>query len=139
MYFQEIFTSLVELTAVKIITSIILTVTFLFGDFHLQGLVAVLMLMVFDTLLGVMATYYEGNAITSRKFSRVVQKGIVYFMGISAGYFADLTIGLQVIQSTMIAFIGVTELISILENIGRMGYQTPKTLLNQLEHFKSQK
>ena len=95
--------------------------------------------MIFDTILGVMATYHEGQAITSRKFSRVVQKGIVYFMAISAGYFADQTIGWQMIQATMIAFIGVTEFISILENMGRMGYATPQRLLNQLKDFKSQK
>ena len=139
MYFTSIITSVAEPTAIKLITAASLMVTFLFGDVHSEAIMAVLMLMVFDTILGVMAVYYEGNAITSRKFSRVVQKGIVYFMAISAGYFADLTIGWHVIQATMIAFVGVTEFISILENMGRMGYQTPKKLLNQLKDFQSQK
>jgi phage-related holin len=120
-------------------TSLAFGLTFLFGDFHTQAIIAILMLMIFDTILGVMATYSEGQSITSRKFARVVQKGFVYFMSISAGYFADLTIGWQVIQATMIGFIGVTEFISILENMGRLGYQTPKRLLNQLENFKSSK
>jgi phage-related holin len=60
-------------------------------------------------------------------------------MSISAGYFADITIGWNLIQSVMVGFIGVTEFISILENMGRMGYQTPKKLLNQLKDFQSQK
>lgn len=139
MYFADIIISTIEPTLFKICTTGALLFTFFFGDFHQQAIIAVLMLMIFDTILGVMATYYEGNAITSRKFSRVVQKGIVYFMAISAGYFADQTIGWQLIQATMIAFIGVTEFISILENMGRMGYQTPKKLLNQLKDFQSQK
>jgi toxin secretion/phage lysis holin len=139
MYFQDIITNTVELTTLKLIASAAVLSTFFFGDFHQQAILAIVMLMVFDTILGMMAAWHEGHPITSRKFSRVVQKGIVYFMGISAGYFADQTIGWQVIQATMIAFIGVTEFISILENMGRMGYQTPKKLLNQLKDFQSQK
>lgn len=139
MYFNEIITTVIEPTLIKLIASGILGFVFLFGNFHTQGIIAVLMLMIFDTILGLMATYSEGQAITSRKFSRVVQKSIVYMLAISAGYFTDLTIGWQVVQATMIAFIGVTEFISILENMGRMGYETPKKLLNQLKDFKSQK
>jgi phage-related holin len=139
MYLQEIITSTMELTTAKIATSVLVALSFFFGDLHTQAILGVLMLMIFDTILGLMATRYEGNAITSRKFSRVVQKGIVYFLGISAGYFADQTIGWQLIQSVMIGFIGVTEFISILENMGRMGYQTPKKLLNQLQDFQSKK
>ena len=139
MYFFEIIQTTLELTFLKLVATLALMVSFLFGDFHTQAITAVLMLMIFDTILGVMAVYAEGKAITSRKFSRVVQKGAVYFMAISAGYFADQTIGWQVIQATMIAFIGVTEFISILENMGRLGYATPKKLLNQLQDFQSQK
>lgn len=139
MYFQEIIQTVIEPSIAKVMASVILGFVFLFGDFHTQGIIAVVMLMTFDTILGLMATYYEGNAITSRKFSRVIQKGIVYLIAISAGYFTDLTIGWSVIQTTMIGFIAVTEFISILENMGRLGYQTPKKLLNQLENFKSQK
>lgn len=139
MFFSEILITVIEPTILKISVSAILGFAFLFGNFHTEGIVAVLMLMIFDTILGLMATFHEGQAITSRKFSRIVQKGTIYLMAISAGYFADLTIGWQVIQATMIAFIGVTEFISILENMGRMGYETPKKLLNQLKDFKSQK
>lgn len=139
MYFDSIISNIIEPTILKITISFILGIAFLFGDFHTQGLIAITMLMTFDTILGMMAAWHEGSSITSRRFSRVVQKGVVYFMAISAGYFADLTIGWQVIQSTMIAFIGATELISILENMGRMGYATPKKLLNQLKDFKSEK
>ena len=97
------------------------------------------MLMVFDTILGVMATFHENQPITSRKFSRIIQKGAVYFIAISAGFYADTTINFNLIQSTMIGFIGITEFISILENMGRLGYQTPKKLLNQLKDFQSKK
>ena len=139
MYFQDIITTIIEPSILKLATTALIAFSFLFGDFYTQGLIAVLMLMIFDTILGLMATWHEGQPITSRKFSRVLQKGIVYFLAISSGYFADITIGWQLIEAAMIGFIGVTEFLSIMENMGRMGYQTPKKLLNQLENFKSLK
>lgn len=130
---------MIEPTILKIVASFVIAFLFFFGDFHTQGIIAVLMLMSFDTVVGVMASWKERKPITSRRFSRIVQKSIVYLMAISAGYFTDISIGMHVVQSTMIGFIGVTEFISILENMGRMGYQTPKKLLNQLKDFQSQK
>lgn len=139
MNFYKIIETTIEPTLLKVGASTLFAFSFLFGDFHTQGIIAVLMLMIFDTIMGMMAAWSEGQPITSRKFSRAVQKGIVYFMAISAGYFADITIGWKLIQATMIGFIGVTEFVSILENAGRMGYQTPKQLLNQLRDFQSLK
>jgi phage-related holin len=139
MYFSDIINSVFHPTSLKIITSILVSLAFFFGGSYHDALIAIVMLIIFDTVLGVMATYYEGQAITSRRFSRVVQKGIVYFSSISAAYFTDSTIGWQVIQATMISFIAITEFISILENMGRMGFATPKKLLNQLQDFQSQK
>lgn len=126
-------------TIAKLTATVILAFLFLFGDAHIQGVIAVFMLIVIDTIMGIWATYYEGQAITSRKFSRVVQKATVYFLAISTGYFTDVAIGMVFIQAGMIAFVGITECISILENIGRLGYQTPKKLLNQLKDFQSKK
>lgn len=135
----QIFNNSMEITSAKIIASLLLLFSFFFGDFYRQAILSVMMLIIFDTLLGMLSAYYEGMAITSRKFGRVVQKGTVYMLAISAGYFADMTIGWQIVESIMIGFIGVTEFISILENMGRLGYQTPKKLLNQLKDFQSQK
>lgn len=137
MYFHDIINTIIEPSVLKIVASAVIAFAFFFGDFYTQGILSILMLMIFDTILGIMATWHEGQAITSRKFSRVVQKGTVYFIAISSGYFADISIGWQIIEATMIGFIGVTEFISILENMGRLGYQTPKKLLNQLKGFQS--
>lgn len=139
-YFLVKSSELAEPSTLKVLLSGILSVGFfMFGSLYTDALVAVVMLMVIDTFFGLAATIYEGNEITSRRFSRAVIKGIVYFTAISAGYFADLTIPFDIIQATMVAFVGTTEFISILENIGRMGYQTPKKLLNQLKEFRNNK
>lgn len=112
---------------------------FFFGNLYTEALIGIMMLIIIDTIFAISAAFIEGQPITSRHFSRVLYKSIVYFMAISAGYFADLTIPFNLIQATMVAFVGATEFISILENMGRMGYETPKKLLNQLKDFKSQK
>ena len=139
MTFVDIIQTTFEPSIIKLALSLVITFSFLFGEFHAQGVIAVLMLMTFDTILGVMAAYSQGEPITSRRFSRVVQKGCVYLIAISAGSFTDTTIGWHMAQSTMIAFIAVTEFVSIIEKMGKLGYETPKKLLNQLQEFKSQK
>lgn len=131
---------LIEPSSLKVLAAGILSVGFfMFGHLYTDALIAIVMLMVLDTIFGIAATYHEHGEITSRRFSRAVIKGIVYFSSISAGYFADLTIPFNFIQGTMIAFVGVTEFISILENMGRMGFQTPKKLLNQLREYRDSK
>lgn len=126
-------------TITKVAVSVAIGISFFFGHLYNDAIVALMMLMFFDTVLGIGATLYEGKAITSRKFSRVLHKGIVYLSSISAGYFLDQTIPFAMAQSSMIGFVAVTEFISILENMGRMGFQTPKKLLNQLKDFQSKK
>ena len=142
MFMQDIFNIIISTftpTWPKILASLALFFTFMLGENHNQAVVAVIMLMTIDTCLGVAAVVYEGEAITSRKFSRVLHKGIVYMLSIAAGHFLDITMPYALAQSTMLGFIAVTEFISILENIGRMGFKTPKKLLNQLKDFQSQK
>lgn len=126
-------------TIAKIAAAVVLFLSFLFGDLYDDAIIAVVMLMLFDTILGVRSAWVEGNAITSRKFSRVVWKGFVYMVSISAAFFLDQTLPFVIAQTTMIAFVATTEFISILENMGRLGYATPKKLLNQLQDFKSSK
>ena len=139
-YTLQKFIQMIEPSFFKVVTAALLSAGFfMFGSLYTQALVAIMMLMILDTLLALMAAYVNGEEITSRKFSRSLLKGIVYFTAISAGYFADLTIPFAVIQGTMVAFVGVTEFISILENVGLLGYATPKRLLNQLQKYKDSK
>jgi len=124
---------LCEPTFLKVVVSVILAVMgFLFSSLYLHGLVAVVMLMIIDTILGVIASYREGKVITSKRFSQSIFKAMVYLTAISAGHFVDYTIPFNFIEATMIGFIGTTEFVSILENMGRMGFATPNKLLNQL-------
>lgn len=130
----------IEPTSAKWLVSGVLSfVFFLFGELYTGALIAILMLLIFDTVLGIMASLHEGSSISSSKFSRAILKGAVYFVAISGAYYADTTVPFDIIQATMIAFVGLTEFISILENIGRMGFATPKKLLNDLKGLRDNK
>lgn len=119
---------------VKLFVTGVLSVTsFLIGDLYTDAVLAVIMLLIFDTCTGVLAAYIEKQVITSKRFGSSVLKSILYLVAISAGHFVDQSIPGQLAQYSTIAFVAVTEFISIIENIGRMGYKTPQKLLNQLK------
>lgn len=128
---------LFELWDLKIFAGVAFGImSFFFGHFYTDALVAIMMLMFIDFVLAVAAAKLSGEPVTSRKAGRTLIKGIVYLSAISAGYFADLTIPFDFIQGAMIGFVGVTEFISVLENVGRLGFHTPKKLLNQLKDYQ---
>lgn len=68
-------------------------------------------------------------------------KVAAYFTLISAGNLAEH--GTQnyipFLDETIIGFLCATELLSILENTGRMGYAVPQKLINKLSQYKNSK
>ena len=91
-------------------------------------------------ITGIMASVRDGDSIQSRKFLKTAIKIFVYLLMISAGHLAENLFGFDFKADEVItAVLGVTELISILENASRMGYAIPRKLLNQLKDFKSNK
>lgn len=131
--FSKIILKLVEIPLLKVVIAFALTfASFMLGDLYTTEVIAVVMLMVFDFVTGIAATVFEGNAIRSKRMAHSVVKCVVYFMAISAGKFLDASLPGEFAQYATIGFVATTEFISILENIGRMGFQTPKKLLNQL-------
>lgn len=133
--FQDILIKLAEYPLLKmgIIMGLALA-DFLIGGVYQDSIIAVMMLMLFDTATGLYASrVVEKQAITSKRFINKVRQCVMYLVAISAANFVDQTIPGQLIQFGTIAFVGGTEFISIMENIGRMGYKTPKKLLEALK------
>lgn len=134
--------SLLENGQVKFVISSGLTIwVFLFGDLHTEAIQALVMLFLMDILTGIIASrFFEGGTINSQAGYRGIKKFLIYFLAISAARFTDITIGAgTVVQTTMIMYIGTNEFISILENIGRMGYGTPKKLLGDIKKLRDSK
>lgn len=131
--FQKVFSKLIELPLIKGGVSFLLTFgAFMVGNVYNAEILAVVMLMVIDTVTGVSATLVEGKPVSSRRFAHSVVKAVIYFLAISAGKFLDTSVPGEFVQYSTIGFVASTEFISILENIGRMGFKTPKTIVKNL-------
>lgn len=109
---------------------------FSFGDISTTVLAALFCLIIFDFFTGIWASKMAGERIKSSKIFRTAWKFGLYFMLISAGHFTEVIIGTNLyIEETIMIFLAVTELISILENTEKAGYNVPTTLLKRLRDF----
>jgi toxin secretion/phage lysis holin len=99
-----------------------------------SSLLALFILILLDFITGISAAKYVGEPIRSSKIKHTAIKMTAYFVIIAGSHLAEkgLVSYLAVIDETVVAFFLLTELISLLENMGRLGIQTPKKLLNQL-------
>lgn len=112
--------------------------SFSFDPAQGKGYVALLALVIIDFVTGVAGAKKSGEEIKSAKIARTAVKILTYFMFLAAAHYVELAvpIGTAFVDETILAFLAVTELISVFENIGRMGYAVPKKLLNKLEQFR---
>jgi phage-related holin len=106
---------------------------FLFDSLNQSALVAVFVLILMDTLTGILAAYRRGELIQSHKILRTAIKLAVYFVLISAGFVAEKAIPVPVIDETIIAALAFTELLSILENTARAGFTIAAVLVEKLK------
>lgn len=110
---------------------------FLFGVQNTETVTAIVVLVIFDLITGVMAARKNGEPVSSRKAWKTAVKMGAYGMLMSAAYLTTRAIpGVGFVFTVMAAFLVLTELISVLENTGKMGYAIPKKLLGQLEHLR---
>lgn len=141
-YITTLITKIVSSLEIKIIIGVfVYLLGFLFDGLLYETMFALLLLIIFDFITGVYANKKRGKIISSRKIFRSALKTTIYFVLISAGHLTEKAMGevLPLIDETTIGFLAVTELISIIENVGDMGYAVPKKLLNRLKEFRDKK
>lgn len=133
--------SICDLFVVKFaISSAYAVYSFLFDVAKNEVMLGVLVLIIFDFITGIYASKVSGEQITSAGVFRSAIKVAVYFLLISAGHVAQATVPvLNFIENTIIGFLALTELISIIENTGKMGYAIPRALLNRLQEIRDKK
>ena len=114
---------------------------FLFDIKQAQGLVAIFVLILIDFATGYGAAKMCGEPIRSSKIRHTVIKMITYYAMIASAHLVEIGLPtmIQYVDETVLAFLLVTEFVSLLENMGKMGYSTPQRLLNQLRDFKDNK
>lgn len=114
--------------------------SFLFGADNHTILLALLTLIMIDFSTGLLASYQTGQPITSNRALKTAVKITAYGLLASAAHLTETIMPAEtMIDSLVISFLAVTELISILENTGKMGYAIPKKLLNRLEEIRGEK
>lgn len=114
------------------------TAIYMLGAQHLPLVGTLTVLVAIDFATGVYAAYKTKEVLESRKMVKTAVKWTLYMLMISAAHLTEtlLPTGEFYLASVTIAFLGATELISILENIGKTGVAIPLYLLNKLEQFK---
>lgn len=121
-------------------TSAYVAYAFIFGDVHKTGHMAVLLLILADFITGISAAKMSGDEIKSSKIVRSAVKALIYFIMIAGAHLVEVAAPFVTFtDETVLAFLACTELISIMENSGKMGFAIPKKLLNKLQDFRDSK
>lgn len=87
------------------------------------GLLTALVLIIADTITGVMAAHKRKEPITSAGLRRSISKLIVYELAILLGYLAEHYLMSDYLPATKIisGMVGAVELKSVLENLDALG------------------
>lgn len=139
-YIINIFNSFKNIFDIKIVCSyLVIVFSFLFNISATEILSGLIVIILFDFITAVWANKKRGFQIESRKAIRSAFKVLVYGILISASHLTDKALGIVdweiSLEFAMVAFLFVSELISIIENVGMMGYIVPKKILNSLKNY----
>lgn len=136
-YIGSALASVCEYAWEKCLASFIYVVyAFSFDTLQSQALKALLALLIIDFITGLYASKRSGEEIKSSKIFRTGIKILLYFVMVSAAHLTELAVPALdfMVDETMLGFLALTELVSILENIGRVGFTVPQQLLNKIKN-----
>ncbi|MFB9278164.1 phage holin family protein [Cohnella cellulosilytica] len=104
-------------------------ITFSFGMWN-ESLTFLLVLMAIDYITGVAAAIKEGSGLNSNiGFWGLLKKGLILLVMIIT-HRLDILLGADVIMGSAAFFYIANELLSIIENYGRLGLPLPPRLKN---------
>lgn len=140
-YIGSLFAATCENFWTKCVASFFFSYYVFFFDIHLiEAAKALLVLIMVDFLTAMFAAKKSGEEIKSSRVFRTPIKILIYFMLVSVTHLMEtVTPILSILDETMMTFLALTELISIIENTGRMGYAVPQKLLNKLRDMRDDK
>jgi toxin secretion/phage lysis holin len=132
-YTASLFQRIFSYSNLKLLGGAFLVVMhFFFDAANVAAMKALFALIIMDTLTGILAAFRRREPIQSYKILRTAIKIAVYFLLVSAGFLAERTLPIKVIDETIIGALAVTELFSILENCARAGYSVAWMLMRKL-------
>jgi toxin secretion/phage lysis holin len=110
-------------------------VGFLFGGWS-KALILLVSLVVIDYSTGSLASAVEGK-LSSRVGFRGIPKKIMIFVMVAVGHLVDTAIGTNhMFRDATIFFYCANELVSIIENAGRIGLPVPDRLKQTVDILK---
>lgn len=137
---SDLFTGIGKFFVLKFWPSVVVpALGFLFGMENTLILQSLLVLVVFDFITGIIAARQSGEQIKSKSAVRSAFKVAVYGLLVSAAHLTEaITPIATFIEEAVITFLALTEMISIIENVGKMGYAIPKRLLKKLQNLRDE-
>ncbi len=140
-YFIHLLARFIDGFEVKaVMGSMIAILAYLFDPTQHAALLALFILILADFCFGVTASRKEGQPLRSSKVRRTAIKMTVYFAIVAMTRITENAIPLlSFMDETLVGFLAATELLSILENVGRMGYAVPAKLTKVLGDYTKNK
>lgn len=138
-YIPYLFHKVVDFLDLKILVGLAWSgIVFFFDGGQTQALLALFFLVLADWIFGFAAAKKTGVPITSAKCFRTPVKLAIYFALVACARISEYALpgALGFLDETMVAGLVLTELISIFENSGRLGFVVPQRLLNQVREWK---
>ena len=138
-YFPYLYAKMIAYLDLKVLLGLVWgSFVYLFGHGQAEAMFGLFLLIIVDWIFGVAAAKKTGETITSSKFFRTPIKFAVYFTLIAATHVSEYALPaiMGIIDETMVAGLVITELLSIFEKSGKMGFAIPQRVLNQLEQLR---
>ncbi|QJD83807.1 phage holin family protein [Cohnella herbarum] len=102
-------------------------ISFSFGVWN-ESLTFLLVLMAIDYITGVAAAIKDGSGLNSNiGFWGLFKKGLILLMMIIA-HRLDLLLGIDIVMGSAVFFYIANELLSVIENYGRLGLPLPERI-----------
>lgn len=98
---------------------------------HVEALLVVFILLILDTVTGMIVACKKGG-LSSAGFFRFAAKLSIYMILMATSSLLDKLLPVNAGSAIMYTFLGVTEAISIMENISILGFPVPIKLVRML-------
>lgn len=117
------------------LTALYVIGSFLFGGLSSQAVLGLIVLITMDFCVAIWDERKHGQEVTAKKSKRTPIKILVYFSMIAGGHMVEygLPVQAQLLDDSILAFLLVTELISVMKHFGNLGYKTPNKIINSLQ------
>lgn len=137
-YMLHLFGKLAEAAQLKAFAAVgIAVLGFLFDPTQHIALVAIFLLIMADFVFGIAAARKSGEPVRSAKLRRTAIKVAVYYALIACAHVTEYALPsyMGFLDESVLGFLAATELLSILENVGKLGYVVPKNLVKLLGDY----